>query len=249
MRVFCVVAYKGTNYYGWEKQIGQDSVQEQIEKAIGKILNTEINIYASGRTDAGVHASGQTFHFDINEKKYETSELMYRINCVLPVDIKLTSLEYLDNEEFHSRYNAKSKEYQYRLSLSAKQPFRYDVCWLLKTSDFDRDLFKQAIKKFEGQHDFSNFTSKEEDKDNFIREIYTINVGFDEENEEITVNFIGNGFMRYQIRYMVGTAVAVATKKEKMSFIDDKLTKTKIRSIVSYKAQPQGLCLVKVNYK
>ena len=112
-----------TEHYGWEKQIGQDSVQEQIEKAIGKILNTEINIYASGRTDAGVHASGQTFHFDINEKKYEASELMYRINCVLPVDIKLTSLEYLDNEEFHSRYNAKSKEYQYRLSLSAKQPY------------------------------------------------------------------------------------------------------------------------------
>ena len=249
MRVFCVVAYKGTNYYGWEKQVGQVSVQGEIEKAIGKILNTEINIYGSGRTDAGVHASGQTFHFDINETKYEASELMYRINCVLPIDIKLVSLEYLKEDDFHSRYNAKSKEYQYRLSLSAKQPFRYDVCWLLKTKEFDMDLFKEALNKFEGQHNFQNFTSKEEDKDNFIREIYSINVGFDGENDEIFVNFVGNGFMRYQIRYMVGTAVAIATKKEKMSFIDDKLKDTKIRSIVSYKAQPQGLCLVKVNYK
>ena len=248
MRVFCVVAYKGTNYYGWEKQIGQNSVQAELEKAIGKILNTEINIYGSGRTDAGVHASGQTFHFDINEEKYSADELMYRINCVLPVDIKLTSLEYLKDDEFHSRYSAKSKEYQYRISLNAKQPFRYDVCWLLKTSEFDMDLFNQAIKKFEGKHNFKNFTSKEEDKDDFIREIFEIKVGFDRENEEITINFIGDGFMRYQIRYMVGTAVAVATKKEKISFIDEKLNETNIRSIVSYKAQPQGLCLVKVNY-
>ena len=249
MRVFCVVAYKGTNYYGWEKQVGQVSVQGEIEKAIGKILNTEISIYGSGRTDAGVHASGQTFHFDISETKYDASELMYRINCVLPIDIKLVSLEYLKEDDFHSRYNAKSKEYQYRLSLSAKQPFRYDVCWLLKTKEFDMDLFKEALNKFKGQHNFQNFTSKEEDKDNFIREIYSINVGFDGENDEIFVNFVGNGFMRYQIRYMVGTAVAIATKKEKMSFIDDKLNDTKIRSIVSYKAQPQGLCLVNVNYK
>ena len=150
MRVFCVVAYKGTNYYGWEKQVGQVSVQGEIEKAIGKILNTEINIYGSGRTDAGVHASGQTFHFDISETKYDASELMYRINCVLPIDIKLVSLEYLKGDDFHSRYNAKSKEYQYRLSLSAKQPFRYDVCWLLKTKEFDMDLFKEALNKFEG---------------------------------------------------------------------------------------------------
>lgn len=249
MRVFCVVAYKGTNYYGWEKQIGQNSVQAELEKAIGKILNTDINIYGSGRTDAGVHANGQTFHFDIKEEKYNADELMYRINCVLPVDIKLVSLEYLKDEEFHSRYSAKSKEYQYRISLNAKQPFRYDVCWLLKTNDFDKQLFEQAIKKFIGKHNYQNFTSKEEDKDGFVREIYEIKVGFDRENEEITVNFVGNGFMRYQIRYMVGTAVAVATKKEKMSFIDDRLKESEIRSIVSYKAQPQGLCLVKVNYK
>ena len=249
MRVFCVVAYKGTNYYGWEKQIGQVSIQGELEQCIGKILNTDINIYASGRTDAGVHASGQTFHFDIDEAKYSADELMYRINYVLPVDIKIVSLEYLKDEDFHSRYSAKSKEYQYRISLNAKQPFRYDVCWLLKTSEFDMDLFKEAIKKFEGQHNFKNFTSKEEDKDDFVREIFEINVGFDGENDEITINFVGNGFMRYQIRYMVGTAVAIATKKKKMSFIEDKLNNTKIRSIVSYKAQPQGLCLVKVNYK
>lgn len=249
MRVFCVVAYKGTNYYGWEKQIDQNSVQGEIEKAIGKILNTQINIYGSGRTDAGVHAVGQTFHFDIDECKYTADELMYRINCVLPVDIKLSSLEFLNDGEFHSRYSAKSKEYQYRLSLNAKHPFRYDVSWLLKTNEFDTQLFKDSLNLFVGKHKFINFTSKEEDKDDFIRQIYEINVGFDGENEEIVVKFVGNGFMRYQIRFMIGTAVAVATGKEKISYIEDKLTNTEIRSTVPYKGQPQGLCLMKVNYK
>ena len=249
MRVFCVVAYKGTKYYGWEKQLEQITIQEEIEKAISQILNTPINIYGSGRTDAGVHAKGQTFHFDIEEEKYPASELMYRINCVLPASIKILSLEYLEDSEFHSRFSAVSKEYQYRISLNAKNPFRYDECWMLKTKDFNMDLFKQAMTKFVGQHNYINFTSKEEDKDGFIREIYAINVGFDRENDEIIVDLCGNGFMRYQIRYMVGTAVAIAMKKEELSYIDDLLNYKGKRTITVYKGHPQGLYLMKVNYK
>ena len=250
MRVFCIVSYKGTNYFGWERQVEQVSIQGEIEKAISQLFNMSIIIYGSGRTDAGVHAYGQTFHFDVEESKYEEEELKYRLNCILPVDIKINSLRFLkDDEEFHSRYSAVSKEYQYRLSLNAKNPFRYEYAWLLKTNDFDVELFKEALSKFVGKHSFINFTSKEEDKDNYIREIYSINVGFDEENEEILVNFVGSGFMRYQIRFMIGTAVNVAMKKEELSYIDDKLNNTKERAIVPYKGQPQGLYLVKVNYK
>ena len=129
MRVFCVVAYKGTKYYGWEKQPEQITIQEEIEKALSQILNTPISIYGSGRTDAGVHAKGQTFHFDIEEVKYSETELIYRVNCVLPASIKITSLKYLnDDNELHARFSAISKEYQYRISLNAKNPFRYDEC-------------------------------------------------------------------------------------------------------------------------
>ena len=250
MRVFCVVAYKGTKYYGWEKQPNQITIQEEIEKAIGQILNKPVTIYGSGRTDAGVHAKGQTFHFDIEEEKYNEGELMYRINCVLPASIKIISLKYLkDGSDFHARFSAVSKEYQYRISLNAKNPFRYDESWMLKTNDFDMDLFKGAIGKFVGRHNFINFTSKEEDKDGFFREIYAINVGFDGENEEIVVDLCGNGFMRYQIRYMVATAVAVAMKKEELSYIDERLNNVDKRSITAYKGHPQGLYLMKVNYK
>ena len=249
MRVFCVVSYKGTNYFGWERQVEQISIQGEIEKAINQLFNTSVTIYGSGRTDAGVHAFGQTFHFDIEESKYDEGELMYRLNCILPVDIKINSLRFLNDEELHARYSAVNKEYQYRLSLNAKNPFRYEYAWLLKTNDFDMELFKEALSKFVGKHSFINFTSKEEDRDNFVREIYAINVGFDDENEEITINLVASGFMRYQIRFMVGTAVNVAMKKEELSYIDEKLNNVSIRSIVPYKGQPQGLYLVKVNYK
>ena len=249
MRIFCVVAYKGTNYYGWEKQPNQITIQGEIEKAISRILNTPISIQASGRTDAGVHAKGQTFHFDIEESKYNCDELMYRVNCVLPNDIKIISMEVLKDENFHSRFSAKSKEYEYRLSLSAKNPFRFEECWQLKTNDFDLGLFKEALMKFVGKHCFLNFTSKEEDQDGFIREIFNIEVGFDSENDEIVVIFIGTGFMRYQIRFMIGTAVAIASNKEKLEYIDEKLNDIENRSISAYKGQPQGLCLMKVNYQ
>lgn len=250
MRVFCVIKYKGTRFYGWEKQIGQISIQEEIETALGKVFNGEISIYGSGRTDAGVHALGQTFHFDINDNRYDADDLKYRLNSILPADIEIISLTYLEDEsDFHSRYSATSKIYEYRISLKAKNPFRYEYCWMLKTTSFDMDLFDQAINKFVGKHNFKNFTSKEEDADDFIREIFAINRRFDGENEEIVVEMNGNGFMRYQIRYMIGTAVNIATGKEDLSFIDEKLDSDKTRSIISYKAPAQGLYLKKVRYK
>lgn len=246
MRIFCIVSYKGTRYAGWERQVGQLGIQEVIENAISQILNQKISIYGSGRTDAGVHAHGQTFHFDVDEVKYEASDLMYRINCVLPPDIKIEKLEFLENNEFHARFAAKSKEYRYFLSLNAKDPFKYETSWLLKTNTFDVELLKKAVKAFEGEHCFINFTSKEEDKDNYVREIFKTDVI--KTNDEIEIIFVGNGFMRYQIRFMVGTAVQVAMGNEPLEYISNKLENTLVRTIVPYKAQPQGLVLEKVNY-
>ena len=250
MKILGKVKYNGSNYHGWQKQLNDNSIQTEIEKVLSQILNEPISIVGSGRTDAGVHALGQTFHFDCKDLKYPEDEFLYRINMMLPADIQVLSLEKIDgNNGFHARFSATGKEYEYRLSLNAKDPFRYDRCWMLKVRDFDMSLFKEALNKFIGVHNFKNFTSKEDDKDNYIREIFEINVGFDKENDEIVVRFIGNGFMRYQIRFMMGAAVAVAIKKEDLSYIDKKLDSDKKRSIVSYKGHPQGLYLAKVNYK
>ena len=244
MRVLGVCSYKGTNYYGWQKQVGFVSVQSTIEEVLSKVYDTPINITGSGRTDAGVHAFKQYFHYDANKEK-DLKQLCYAMNKMLPEDIKILSLEVVA-DDFHARYNAKRKIYEYRILLKNKDPFQDDLAFVYPM-EFDFDLFKEALDKFVGKHNYQDFTSKEEDEGGFIREIYKINV--DKNDSEITVTFEGNGFMRYQIRNMIGAAINVANNKENLDFIDYHLNNDKTREIISYKAPSSGLYLVDVLYK
>ena len=244
MRILGVCSYKGTNYYGWQKQVGFISVQSVIEEVLSKVYDTTINITGSGRTDAGVHAIRQYFHFD-TEKEKDLNQLAYSLNKMLPADIKIVSFEKVA-DDFHARYNAKRKIYEYRIVLKNKDPFQDQLAYVYPM-DFDFDLFKSALDKFVGKHNYQDFTSKEEDEGGFIREIYKIKV--DKKDNNISVVFEGNGFMRYQIRNMVGAALNIANKKENLDFIDYHLKEDKNREIISYKAPANGLYLVDVLYK
>ena len=217
-------------------------MESTIEEALSQVYNSEINIVGSGRTDAGVHAFRQYFHFDTDKEK-DLNQLAYSLNKMLPDDIKIISFEKVA-DDFHARYSAKKKIYQYRIVLKNKDPLLYDQAWVYPM-DFDFALFVQTLKKFEGVHNYQDFTSKEEDENGFVREIYEIKM--QKMNDEILVVFIGNGFMRYQIRNMIGSAVAIANKKEDISFIDNHLD-SKVRDIISYKSPACGLYLMDVLY-
>lgn len=243
MRVRGICSYKGTNYYGWQKQVGFVSVQSTIEEVLSKVYDTPITITGSGRTDAGVHALKQYFHYDTVKEK-DLKQLCYALNKMLPEDIKILSLEMVE-DDFHSRYNAKKKIYEYRIVLKNKDPFQDELAFVYPM-EFDFDLFKSALDKFVGKHNYQDFTSKEEDEGGFIREIYEINVT--KNDSDIKVRFIGNGFMRYQIRNMIGAAISVANKKETLDFIDYHLEEGKKREIISYKSPANGLYLVDVVY-
>ena len=244
MRVLGVCSYKGTNYYGWQKQVGFVSVQSTIEEVLSKVYDMPITITGSGRTDAGVHAIRQYFHFDTDKEK-DLKQLAYALNKMLPEDIKIISFENVA-DDFHSRYNAKRKIYEYRIVLKNKDPFLEQLACIYPM-EFDFDLLKSALDKFVGKHNYQDFTSKEEDEGGFVREIYGIKVNKDGNN--ISVTFEGNGFMRYQIRNMIGAALHVANKKENLAFIDYHLKEDKQREIISYKAPANGLYLVDVLYK
>ena len=244
MRILGVCSYKGTNYYGWQKQVDFVSVQSTIEEVLSKVYDSPISITGSGRTDAGVHALRQYFHFD-TEKEKDLKQLAYSLNKMLPEDIKILSFERVA-DDFHARYNAVRKIYEYRIVLKNKDPFMDQLAFVYPM-ELDFDLFKEALNKFVGKHNYQDFTSKEEDEGGFIREIYEIKVS--KEDNNISVRFEGNGFMRYQIRNMIGTAINVANKKEDISFIDYHLKEDKPREIISYKAPANGLYLVDVLYK
>ncbi len=245
MRLLCQVSYKGTNYQGWQKQKTAPSVQEEIEKVLSQILNTEINIFASGRTDAGVHAQRQYFHFDTNSNM-DLNRLRYSANCLLPKDIFINEIRQV-SDDFHARYSAKGKTYTYLMRLDERNPFNYELETTIPY-EIDIDLLIESLKLFEGTHNFQDFTSKEEDEDNFVRTIYSIEANYIEQTKQMIISIKGNGFMRYTIRNIVGTALAVASKKEDISFIEYHLSKKDKREIVSYKAPAEGLYLVDVNY-
>ena len=244
MKVLGICSYKGTNYYGWQKQVGFISVQEKIEECLSKVYDTTINIQGSGRTDAGVHALKQYFHF-VSEKEKDLKQLAYALNKMLPDDIKIISFTKVD-DDFHARYSAKRKIYEYRILLTNKDPLSYDLAYIYPM-ELNIELFKEALNKFVGTHNYQDFTSKEEDEANFVRTIYSIDLI--KENDLLRVVFNGNGFMRYQIRNMIGSAINVANGKESLSFIDNHLKEVKTkREIIAYKAPASGLYLVDVIY-
>lgn len=243
MRYKAIVEYNGTNYQGWQRQPDYLSVQESIEKCLSRLLDTSITIYSSGRTDAGVHAKGQVFHFDSEEIK-DINKFLYSLNRILPNDINILSLEKVD-DNFNARFNVKDKTYEYKIAFSAKQPFMNDTCYCCP---YPTDVNKviNALKLFEGKHNFQDFTSKEEDEKNFVREIYSITIILKE--NFLTIQITGDGFMRYMVRDIVGTSLAYGQGYIDLAFIKYHLQECKEREIVKYKAPAQGLYLIKVRY-
>ncbi len=243
MRIKAIVEYNGKNYQGWQKQVEAPTIQEEIEKCISKILDQETVIYGSGRTDTGVHAKGQVFHFDVF-KDIDLDKFRYSLNRVLPIDIYVKELEIVDNS-FHSRFSLKDKIYTYRIHFKEKCPLERDNVYLCPFPT-NIEVFKNALSLFVGKHNFKNLTSKEEDENNFVRNIYSID--FSNEGSILCVTFSGDGFMRYMIRDIVGVSLAVAQGKENFEYLEDLLLEGQERNIVSYKAPAEGLTLEKVNY-
>ena len=244
MRILGKTSYNGTNYSGWQKQPDKRSIQETIEKELSRFFNRPITIYGAGRTDAGVHAFEQTFHFDVDETNVDLSRLIHSLNSMLPPDIKIEDMEEVD-EDFHARYSAKEKIYGYSIVLDSKDVFLYQTMYVCPY-ELDTEVLEEALDHFKGKHNFKNFTSKEEDQDNFVREI--CNISFSEVDKIITIIFTGDGFMRYMIRFIVGTAIEVARGRMTFEQIDALLDEESEREIVSFKAPACGLCLLEVKY-
>ena len=167
-KVKCTVSYDGSQFYGYQRQDKGRTVQQEIEAALLKIEKEDITIYAAGRTDAGVHALGQVFHFN-TKLKINESNWKRAINSIIPADIHIKDVEYVE-ESFHARYSAKEKEYRYYISLAEYNPLRRNYVYYPRHK-LDIDKMKEAIKLYEGTHDFTSFSSNF-DNPNQIRTIY-----------------------------------------------------------------------------
>lgn len=240
-RVKCIVQYDGSRYHGFQRQTNHHTIQQEIEKALSKMHKNNIEIHAAGRTDRGVHALSQVFHFDSNLdiKPYNWKSA---INSLFPRDIYIKNVEIVDNS-FHSRYNVKSKEYRYYLSLNEYNPIRSRyVCFINKQLDVEKMI--EAIKLFEGTHDFTSFSSSSLDK-NSIRTIHKALLIQDD--NELMFSFNGSGFLRYQVRLMVGALIQIGENRREIDSIKELYFK-KDRSKGRFNAEPQGLYLYNIEY-
>lgn len=245
MRYLAIVQYKGTNYCGWQKQTVSKlpSIQEEIERVLSRILNKNTKIFGSGRTDAGVHALGQTFHFD-TDKELDSYKFLHGMNELLPDDIVLLNIEKV-SDDFHARFSASSKTYLYKiLNDSHFDPFNQNLAYQLKQK-LDVEAMKEAKEVFVGEHNFQNFTSKEEDDNSFVRNISKIEIK--EEGKFINIELTGNGFMRYMVRMIIGNLVQVGLGKMTKLEIEKNLNE-KVRKPSSHKAPAEGLYLKNVSY-
>lgn len=235
------VAYDGTSYGGWQIQPNAISIQELIEKALSTILRAPTKISGSGRTDAGVHALGQTAHFVAEQ--LEPGRVQKSLNGLLPPDIRILQIEEVESS-FHARYTASSKEYHYHLA-SVIDPFNRLYAYHPHTS-LDINLLQSAAQCFIGSHDFTSFANDSGDEDkSFVRTIFRLDCCPEEKG--IRLEFEGDGFLYKMVRNITGTLVAAASGKLPVDEIP-RIFDAKDRRKAPAAAPALGLFLVNVNY-
>jgi tRNA pseudouridine synthase A len=239
-----ILQYEGTRYNGWQKnKNAENTIQDLLETTISKVINEKVDVNGSGRTDAGVHAMGQTANFKAS-KQFSTKLLLNNINDALPSDIKILSCEEV-NERFHSRLNAKSKTYKYTIDIGNKpnvftRRFVQHYPCILDFWEMER-----AIKHIIGEKDFKTFCSNKRTKKSTIRTVYSIDI--EKNGTEISFIYKGNGFLYNMVRIMTGTLIDVGTGKIKSNDIN-KIINSKDRSMAGATMPARGLMLMEVKY-
>lgn len=241
-RYKCIISYDGTNYMGFQIQDELPTIELELMKAIKKMLGIDVKIYPSGRTDRYVHAKGQVIHFDL-EKQLNPNSLKRGINTYLNDDIHIISVEEVD-ESFHARFSAKSKEYRYYINTNEYDPITRNYSVNIYNLDYDK--MNEAIKLFIGTHDFKGFASAQIDKrKDTVKTIFDAKINKLDDYLEFV--FIGTGFLKYQVRRMMGLLIEIGRGKENKEKIL-KIFESKDPKISHKIALGKGLYLYKVNY-
>ena len=239
-----IIEYDGKNFAGWQTQPGKISIQGEILKAIKEVTGEDVELNASGRTDAGVHALGQVANFKTNSN-IEVKKIPYALNSKLSNSIVIKSAEEVE-ERFHSRYNCKGKTYRYVINNSefpsALNRYReFHVPQELNYKDME-----EAIKLFEGTHDFKGFKSSGgSPKKTTVRTLNKCEIKKD--NERIIIELSGDGFLYNMVRIISGTIVDVGLGKIKLSDIEG-IIESGDRKLAGRTLPPHGLYLVEVRY-
>tara|TARA_R100000027_G_scaffold67701_1_gene67955 strand:- start:4365 stop:5117 length:753 start_codon:yes stop_codon:yes gene_type:complete len=239
-----ICSYDGTDFAGWQSQSTRNAVQDAIEIALESVLRQSIRIHGAGRTDAGVHAHAQSFHFD-HEWNHSGESLVRAVNTKLPSSLRLISILPAP-DDFHARFSARGKCYEYHLSQLPPDPFSVRYCWHISTP-FHADRVREVLPTFAGSHNFTAFAGKVVDAENPIKTLEAPKLISAGEGRWI-LQVKGNGFLYRMVRSLAGTLVRVASGKLDPQRIQE-LLENPVRTPEVHTAPACGLFLKEVFYE
>lgn len=235
------LSYDGTNYFGWQKTKAGPSIEEKLENALNIILQKKVKINAASRTDKNVHAKVQIANFLI-EKDFDLDLLKYKLNMMLPKDIRILKIQ-KEDINFHPTLNSKKKEYRYYIDNSDyESPHHRLYSWHIHNK-IDLEKINEAKLLFIGKKDFSAFTNRKEK--NNVRSIFDINLQKDD--NFIMISITGDRFLYKMVRIIVGSLIYVGIGKMKIIELENILN-SKSRNHLGMTAPAKGLFLYGITY-
>lgn len=246
MRYLMTFSYDGTDFNGYQKQPRKRTVQKEIEDVLKEINdNKVVNIHASGRTDAGVHALNQRAHFEM-DIKISPDRLLRGVNSLLPSDIYVKKIDVVD-DNFHARFDALGKEYMYIINMGEYNPLERNYVYQL-CKKLDVVAMERGLKYLEGTHNYKSFVKSDEDIVDYVRTISQTLINRDSKDlNKIIITFVGTGFLRYMVRNMVGLLIEIGEGKRQPEEVID-IFKYENRKAAGKTAPSCGLYLRNVFY-
>ncbi len=241
MRYFIKLAYNGTHYHGWQYQPNASSVQETMNKAVSTLLNTEINLMGTGRTDTGVHAKEMYAHFDF-ETPFDIPSLVHKLNSYLPKDIAVHDIIPV-HDEAHTRFDATKRTYEYHIN-TFKDPFLQEQSWYFH-QPLDVDLMNEAAELLFNYTDFQCFSKVNTDVNTFDCTIFEAR--WQQENGKLIFTISANRFLRNMVRAIVGTLINIGLHKITLADFNA-IIKSKNRDKAGFSVPAHGLYLTEIQY-
>lgn len=245
-----LIAFDGTNFNGWQRQTHDSTIQGEIEKCLSLMTNSEVLLHGAGRTDAGVHAEGMVANF-ITVSRIQCMAFKKGLNSLLPDAIRIICASEMP-ADFHARFSAKGKQYEYSIYAGEVMPPLERLYALQVQPNLDFAAMIDCLQIIMGTHDFSTFEnsgSRDKDKPSRKGAIRTINAArlIHHDDNRHSFVFIGDGFLRHMIRNIVGTLLEVGQGKRSIAEFRRALEE-KDRNAGGATAPPHGLKLHKVLY-
>jgi tRNA pseudouridine38-40 synthase len=243
MRVALGIEYDGSNYCGWQRQLEVDSVQAQLEKALSFIANEPITVHCAGRTDTGVHGTGQVVHFDTNAIRPDSAWTL-GVNTQLPDTIAVRWMKEV-SEDFHARFSATARRYRYVIYNHNFRPGLLNHGLSHYYGNIDETLMHQAAQRLVGEHDFTSFRALQCQSKTPRRNVHEVNVT--RQGMYIMVDIKANAFLHHMVRNIVGSLLEVGLGNKPVDWLSELLA-LKERRQAAATAKPNGLYLVDVTY-